>query len=104
MKPAIFSARARWDLSEAARWISRDNPVAARALRQAAARAADRIGRHPLIGVARADLLEEPYRFLVLGSFPYVIVYNAARSPPLIMRILHGARDLRNALKDLQWP
>ncbi|HVH81434.1 MAG TPA: type II toxin-antitoxin system RelE/ParE family toxin [Stellaceae bacterium] len=104
MKSAILSASARRDLAAASRWISRDNPMAARALRQAVVSAAERIAKHPLIGVARRDLLGEPYRFLILGSFPYVIVYNAARTPPLIMRVLHGARDLRNALRDLQWP
>jgi len=76
--------------------------MAAKALRHAIAQAAQRIGQHPRIGVLRQDLLGEPYRFLTLGSFPYVIVYNAARNPPLIMRVLHGARDLQNALRDLQ--
>jgi toxin ParE1/3/4 len=36
-----------------------------------------------------------------LTGFPYVIVYTAARNPPLIVRILHGARDLPEILRGL---
>jgi len=35
-----------------------------------------------------------------LTGFPYLIVYNDARRPPLILRILHAARDLPEALRD----
>ena len=45
------------------------------------------------------DLAGEPYRFLALTGFSYVIVYNADRTPPLILRILHGARDLPELLR-----
>ena len=43
----------------------------------------------------------EPYRFLTLTGFPYVIVYNAERRPRLIVRIVHGARDLPSVLREL---
>ena len=81
-------------------WIARDNPTAARALREAVAQAAEQIGRHPKCGTERPDLAGPPRRFLSLTGFPYVIAYNAATKPPLIIRILHGARDLPNALRD----
>jgi len=101
MTSAAFAPRARRDLLAAVRWIAKDNPDAARALRDAVARAADRIGAHPRIGVSRPDIADEPYRFVVLTGFPYLIVYNAVRRPPLILRILHGARDLPELLRDL---
>jgi toxin ParE1/3/4 len=82
------------------RWIQQDNPAAARALREAAAVAAGRIGDHPDIGVSRPTLARAPYRFLPLTGFPYVLVCNAARRPPLIARVLHGARELPEALGD----
>jgi toxin ParE1/3/4 len=100
MIPAAFAPRARRDLLAAVRWIAKDNLAAAQALRDAVATAADRIGAHPSIGVSRPDLVDDPYRFLVLTGFPYLIVYNAARRPPLILRILHGARDLPELLRD----
>lgn len=101
MTPAALAPRARRDLLAAVRWIAADNPAAARALRDAVARAAERIGEHPQLGSLRLDLAEERYRFLVLTGFPYLIVYNATRSLPLIVRILHGARDLPGLLRDL---
>jgi toxin ParE1/3/4 len=45
------------------------------------------------------ELAEAPYRFLILTGFPYVIVYNADRRPPLIIHILHSARDLPEVLR-----
>jgi toxin ParE1/3/4 len=101
MISAAFAPRARRDLLAAVRWIAKDNPAAARVLRDAVAHAADRIGAHPSIGALRPDIADEPYRFVVLTGFPYLIVYNAARRPPLILRILHGARDLPELLRDL---
>jgi toxin ParE1/3/4 len=101
MTAAILSSRARRDLLQAVRWIQRDDPAAARALRDAVAVAAGRIGEHPDIGVSRPTLARAPYRFLPLTGFPYVLVYNAARRPPLIARVLHGARDLPEALENL---
>lgn len=59
------------------------------------------MGEHSHIGALRPELAGEPYRFVVLAGFPYVIVYNAERRPPLIVRILHGARDLPEILRNL---
>ncbi len=96
---AVFSPSARRDLAAAVEWIARDNRTAARGLRAAVTDAAARIGEHPETGVVRADLAEEPVRFLILTGYPYVMVYDAARRPPLVLRVLHGARDLPTALK-----
>jgi len=100
MSAAELSPRARRDLLGAVRWIAKDNPAAARALRDAVAQAAHRIATHPDIGSLRPDLADEPYRFVILTGFPYVIVYNAERKPLLIVRILHTARDIPEVLKD----
>jgi toxin ParE1/3/4 len=101
MIDAVLSPRAHRDLLEAARWIARDNPAAARALRDAVARAAGLIGAHRHIGRRRPELAPEPYRFMTMTAFPYIIVYNADRTPPMIVRIVHGARDLPEVLRDL---
>ncbi len=100
MKAAVLSPAARRDLLAAVGWIARDNPAAARALRSGVARAADHIGAHPHLGSVRPDLAETTYRFVPLTGFPYVIVYSAERRPPLIVRILHAARDLPEVLRD----
>jgi toxin ParE1/3/4 len=101
MTSAPFAPRARRDLLAAARWIAKDNPAAARALRHAVAVAAERIGRHPESGKTRPEIAPPAYRFVPLTGFPYIIVYNANRRPPLILRVLHGARDLPEVLADL---
>jgi toxin ParE1/3/4 len=100
MPTAALSPRARRDLLAATRWIARDHPAAARAFRDAVARAAEHIGEHRDIGVTRLDFADATHRFVVLTGFPYVIVYNNARSPPLIVRVLHAARDLQSALRE----
>jgi len=92
--PAQLAPRARRDLLDAARWIAADDPKAARAFRDSVARAADRIGEHPDSGAARPDIAAAPFRFWFLTGFRYVIVYHAERRPPLILRVLHGSRDL----------
>ena len=94
MTTALLSPAARRDLLAAIRWIAQDNPGAARALRDTIARTAERIGTHRLVGTQRPDLAAPAYRFLSLTGFPYIVVYNAERQPPLIVRVLHGARDL----------
>jgi|SRR5579883_1597005 len=101
MTSVVFSPRARRDLLVATRWIARDNPAAARALRDAVAKAAERIGTYPHLGTLRPDLAGPAYRFLTLAGFPYILVYNAERHPLLIARVLHGARDLPTVLQDL---
>jgi len=90
---AVLAPAARRDLLAAVAWIAGDNPEAATVLRDTVAAAAERIGRHPLIGTERPELTAPPVRFLAMTGFPYVIVYDSACRPPLIMRVLHGARD-----------
>jgi toxin ParE1/3/4 len=101
MSRATLAPRARREAGAAARWIADDNPATAQAFRDAILRAAERIGEHPFIGVERPDLAGPPYRFFPLAGFPYLVVYNAERTPPLIVRIVHGARDLNKVLRDL---
>ncbi|HYG87399.1 MAG TPA: type II toxin-antitoxin system RelE/ParE family toxin [Azospirillum sp.] len=101
MRPAVLAPRARRDLAEAVRWIAKDNPSAAHGLRDAVIAAARRIGEHPYVGTVRSEVAGDRVRFLVLRGFPYVLVYAADREPPRILRVLHGARDLPDILRDL---
>jgi len=101
VKAAKFQPQARRDLLEAVRWIAKDNPMAAQALLDTAAGGAKRIGSHPDIGAQRPDIVERRYRFLTLPGFPYVMIYDCERRPPIIIRVLHGARDLAGLLRNL---
>ena len=98
---AQLTPLARRELIEAIRWIAADSPRAARALRDGVAAVARLIGEHPTAGAARPDIVSEPYRMLVVRGFPYLVVSNPERRPPSIVRIVHGARDLPEVLKDL---
>jgi toxin ParE1/3/4 len=102
MKSAVLSPRARHDLLEAVRWIARDNPTAAKGLRNAMVKAAQRIAAHPQIAPARLELAEESIRFLTLTGYPYLLVYDSNRDPPLILRCLHGTRDFPTVLRGLR--
>ena len=101
MRPAVLAPRARRDALEATRWIAKDNPAAAKALREAIAKAARLLSDNPRIGAARPEIAGERLRFLFLTGFPYVVVYDCEPVPPLILRVLHGARDLPEVLRDL---
>jgi toxin ParE1/3/4 len=101
MKSAILSPKAQQDILEAIDWISRDNPDAALGLLRELEEALAKIGTHPLIGHHRPDLTSENYRFLTLAGYPYVVIYEATRSPPVAARILHGARDIPALLQDM---
>jgi toxin ParE1/3/4 len=98
MKRARLSSRARRDLLEATRWIAADNPTAARALREAVDNALLQIGAHRHCGTVRPEIIEAPYRFIALTGFPYLLVYSPDLEPPLILRLLHGARHLPGIL------
>ena len=100
-QPARFTLLARAEIREAGAWISPDNRRAAAAFRQAVADVARLIGEHTLIGVARPDLARAPYRFRVVRGFPYIVVYDPTPVRPVIVRVVHGARDLPELLKDL---
>jgi len=101
MARAVLAPQARRDLLEAARWIAKENRTAAAGLRQALIDAAIRIGEHARIGTVRAELADDPIRFLPMTGFLYVIVYDSSAKPPLILRVLHGARDIPEILRDL---
>jgi toxin ParE1/3/4 len=99
---AIISPRARREVLDAVEWIARDNPASAQALLDAVEKAAERIGARPAIGRTRPALAQGEYRFLTIAGFPYIIVYSTSRSRPVIVRMVHSARDLPRLLRDLR--
>lgn len=91
---ATLSPAATRDLFEATATIAKDSRRAARAFRGAIDEALIMIGRHAEIGAERQELAAPPIRFWTLRRYPYLIAYNAARVPPRVLRVVHGARDL----------
>lgn len=101
MTPDFLAPSAEADLYQAVTWLARENEAAADALREAALRSMRRIVARPLLGRLRPELAPPPYRFWRIANFPYLIVYNAARTPPLVLRVLHMSRDLPPLLAGL---
>jgi toxin ParE1/3/4 len=99
--PDFLAPSAERDLYEAVTWLARENVAAAEALREAALRSMRRIVERPLLGRLRPELAPPPYRFWRVADFPYLIVYNAARTPALVIRVLHMKRDLPPLLAGL---
>ena len=89
-------------MTEILRWIWADSRVGARRLRQAVAALTRHLGDYPMAGTRRLELAPDPDRFTVVRGFPYIVVYDASTRPPSIVRIIHGARDLPEVLRDLQ--
>ena len=100
MTRAALSPAAERDILEIVEWIASENPAAARGLRTALDKVATTIGEHPRIGVLKARLASPPIRFLPIRGFPYVVVYTPEADPPMILRVLHGARDLPEVLRE----
>ncbi|HAJ19634.1 MAG TPA: type II toxin-antitoxin system RelE/ParE family toxin [Rhodospirillaceae bacterium] len=101
MSSAVFSPAAERDVLEIVEWISSDNPMAARGFLFALDTLAQTIGDHPEIGPEKPHIATPPIRFLPVPRYPYIAVYTPDRKPPLIIRILHGARDLPELFQDL---
>ena len=101
MTRAVLSPAAERDILGIVAWIASENPAAARSFREALSTLATAIGEHPRIGALKPHLASPPIRFFPKRGFPYVAVYTPDRDPPLIVRVLHGARDLPEILWDV---
>lgn len=96
MKGFRLSPEAARDIRDIWAYIAQDNIKAARRVRLQIFHACQRIAKNPKIGFTREDLTEKPVRFWPVGS--YLIVYNPARRPIEVVRVVHGARDVPSLL------
>ena len=97
----------RWDESEfifcdlqaIARFIHRDNPLAAQLFLEAAYDAFEFLSQNPGLGRLRADLGFPQVRSWRISGFErYLIFYRELPERIQIWRVLHGARDLHQTL------
>ena len=99
MRKYQFTPQAAGDLLNIWDFIAQDNPQAADRLEAAVFHACDLLADSPLAGRMRKDVTSLPLRFWVVHPYKnYLIVYDPARKPLQIIRILHGARDLPSVL------
>jgi plasmid stabilization system protein ParE len=102
MKPRLFTPRARRELRDAATWIAENNPDAAEALLRAVLRAAELVAAKPTLARVRLDLTPARFRFWSLRGYLYLLVFDVDRTPPVVARFVHQARDLPVLLSELE--
>jgi antitoxin ParD1/3/4/toxin ParE1/3/4 len=86
------------DLTDVSDTIRRDSPRAARRVRSELRAAMRKLADMPGMGHLREDLAHEQLRFWSVYS--YLIVYRPDTRPLQIVRVLHGARDVRALLEE----
>jgi plasmid stabilization system protein ParE len=99
MSRFVLTPAARADLTEISDYISRDNPNAARRVRDELRTAMQKLAEMPEMGHYRRDLADEPLRFWPVYS--YLIIYRSEARPVQVVRVLHGARDVRRLLEEI---
>ncbi|HEY3139451.1 MAG TPA: type II toxin-antitoxin system RelE/ParE family toxin [Blastocatellia bacterium] len=86
MKPVWTRAAIR-DLTNARKYIARENPDAAREIALKIVDASERVIQFPEVGrVGRASGTRE----LVVSGTPYLIVYRLKKNAVHFLRVLHG--------------
>jgi toxin ParE1/3/4 len=91
MRQLFFSAMAREDLQNIARYIARDNPARARTFVGELRQRCLSLVEQPDLGVTREDCAKG-LRMIAHGR--HLIFYGLTGNDILIERVLHGARDL----------
>ncbi|MGA8875055.1 MAG: type II toxin-antitoxin system RelE/ParE family toxin [Candidatus Korobacteraceae bacterium] len=92
MPSVVIRPKALEDLAEIWAHIAEDSPRQADAFAAAIDREIRGLARRPLIGRARPELLTD-LRSLPFGR--YVIFYLPRKRGIEVVRVLHGARDLK---------
>ncbi|MBX9749097.1 MAG: type II toxin-antitoxin system RelE/ParE family toxin [Roseococcus sp.] len=76
-------------MAEAIRFIARENPAAAIAVRHRVAEAFALLAHFPEAGIAQPNGIE---RILQAKGTPYRLIYRSDLAEVVILRIWHGAR------------
>lgn len=102
MKRIRVAPKARNDIKACAAWIRKDNPTAAQRFVDAVSRTCDEIAQMPGIGSLRyADIpLIHGVRMIAVREFEnYLLFYLEHEASVDVIRLLHGARDIPEALQ-----
>jgi plasmid stabilization system protein ParE len=95
-----FTPQAAEDLDEIWWFIAEDNREAADRVETEIVTACRRLARYPSMGTRRPDITPLPVRFWTVTRFPnYVIVYRPETAPLQVVAVLHGKRNLKEALE-----
>lgn len=93
----VITEDAHADVDEIWLYIAEDSVRAADKVTDAISNVFSQLADYPNIGHVREDLTDEPYRFI--SVYDYLIVYDPTKSPVVVLRVLHGRRDVKSILK-----
>ena len=98
----VLLPSARSDIDEIASFIARDNLPAAHRFIERALDSIETVADNPGFGTKLPSSPKwEIRRWRVTGFNSYVIIYRRVTTGIRVLRIVHGARDLKNILADL---
>jgi toxin ParE1/3/4 len=103
MKPVHFTPKAVTDIRECAAWIRKENPAVALRFLEATRLAANTVSQMPGIGSRRyADLSLMPgIRMIKVKGFEHYLLFYLEREDRVdIIRVLHSARNIPQALRE----
>ena len=96
MSRAKFSPKAERDLDEIVRYISLNNPDAARRVRETILDSADFLAQYPELGrkIRNASPRHAQIRWFVFPQFRnYLVFYQPFQETIMVARVLHAAQD-----------
>jgi toxin ParE1/3/4 len=97
MKRFILTKPAERDLDQIKSYlIEKAGPRITRTVFQEIRSALNLLGTNPEIGHTREDLTDLPVKFWPVYS--YLIVYDPEPKPVVVIRVLHGMRDVEEIL------
>lgn len=97
MKPVERTAQAELDVAEYWHLIAMDNPAAADRWLQKIESWMETLAEHPLVGRVREDLDPE---IRSVSQYPFLILYRVLPDRVQVLRVVHGARDLRRLFEE----
>jgi plasmid stabilization system protein ParE len=89
----ILHPEAALDITEIWEFIAKDNPLAARHIREEILDAVRKLIPFPHQGHIRTDLTSRPLRFHVVRN--YLLAYASDEKPLIVLAVLHGRRSPR---------
>src|SRR4051794_2882312 len=102
MKPYELTLAAEMDLAEIVDHVARQSPQNALKVFDKIHQAARKLADMPGMGHRREDVTDKAVLFWPVYS--WLIIYRRDTKPLNILRIIHGARDLRVALRFTDLP
>ena len=92
-----ISPRANSDVEAIWNYIARDNPRAADQVEDDIQSAMRMLAEFPGLGHTRPDVRRPGFRFWRVRS--YLIVYRVDEDTLLVVRVIHGSREIRRQLR-----